>query len=262
MAVSADGHRWFVLNASPDIREQLARVPHEASPSEVRSIPIEAVVLTDAEVDHSLGLVLLREGRALDLYATDAVKTVLECDSHVLSVTRAFAAVRHIPLLLDTTVELHDRHGARVGLTIEAFAVSGDPPRFASAHTVGHTVGLAIRDARTEGVLVYVPGCGAFTPPVERRLREADAILFDGTFWTDDELVRLGISSATASDIGHVPVSGPDGSLPRLADSRASIRVYTHINNTNPMLLEDSPERRAVTAAHIVVGDDGMAFEV
>lgn len=264
IAVSPDGIRWFLINASPDVREQLARLAGPSGPpaATVRHVPVEAVLLTDGELDHSLGVVLLREARALALYATDAVARVLEHDSRILPTTRAFATVTVSPLPIDQSVPLRDRTGTASGLTAEAFTVQGDPPRFASDHAPGHTVGLVIRDSATGGSLAYVPGCGSMDEAVVRRLRGADAVLFDGTFWRDDELSALGISPHSARSMGHVPIDGPDGSLSVLASLPAAIRVYTHINNSNPVLIEDSAPRAAVNAAGLVVGDDGLTFTV
>jgi pyrroloquinoline quinone biosynthesis protein B len=165
-------------------------------------------------------------------------------------------------LELDTPVELRDRDGAPSGLTVEAFPVPGDPPRFASADMVGHTSGLLIRDTATGGTCVFLPGCGALDDALLDRLAGADLIFFDGTCWSDDELIRLGISERTATEMGHLPISGADGSLAQLARLRARRKVYTHLNNTNPILLERSPERRAVEEAGMVVGMDGMEFHV
>lgn len=265
LAVSADGAKWFLINASPDVREQLSRLPRTpAAPPDdtVRLVPIEAVILTDAELDHSLGIALLREARSLDLYATDAVAHILEHDSGILPTTRAFATVTVTTLVLGRPVRLRDRDGADSGLTVEAFSVDGDPPRFARRDDPGHTVGLMVRDAATGGTLAYVPGCGALDEALVGRLRTADAVLFDGTFWTDDELAALGISAQRAQAMGHVPISGAAGSLAMLAGLPAGVRVYTHINNSNPILLEDSPARGAVQAAGMVVGDDGLTFTV
>jgi pyrroloquinoline quinone biosynthesis protein B len=259
--VSPDGVRWFLINASPDVRQQLARLAGQGPAGNgVRHVPIEAVVLTDAELDHSLGIVLLREARTLAVYATDATTRILEHDSRVLATTRAFATVSVSPLVADEPVPLRDRTGAPSGLTAEAFVVAGDAPRFATEESLGHTVGLMIRDTATGGALAYVPGCGEIDEALANRLRAADAVLFDGTFWQDDELRALGISAISAREMGHVPISGSGGSLAMLATLPARVRVYTHINNSNPILAEDSAARAAVNAAGVVVGDDGMTF--
>lgn len=260
-AVTADGERWFLLNASPDVRAQLDRLrTHE--PEGVRQAPIEGVLVTDAELDHTLGLTLVREAGDLQVWATGAVLDVLREDSRILPVTEAFARIRVEALALDRPVELRYRDGSAAGLWVTAFAVPGDPPRFARRNHPGHTVGLLVQDRRSGGSLAFVPGCGGLADGLLARLEAADLVLFDGTFWDDDELVRLGVSDRTARQMDHLPVSGPGGSLEHLARLRRPRRVYTHINNSNPMLLEQSAERRAVTAAGLVVGDDGMRFDL
>lgn len=261
VAVSADGRRWFLCNASPDVREQLARLP--LAPAEAtRRNPVEGIVLTDAELDHTLGVVLLREGRTLRVHATDAVLRTLDRDSRILPVTRAFARVDTVTLPLDRAVPLAYADGTSSGIDVLAFAVGGDAPRFASEERTGHTVGLVLRDAATGGSTVFVPGCGLLDTAVLDRLGRADLVLLDGTFWDDGEPVRLGIGDRTATAMGHVPISGPDGTLGPLRSLAARHRVYTHLNNTNPVLLEASAERRAVRAAGVEVGKDGMQFEV
>lgn len=257
--MSADGERWFLLNASPDVHLQLARLPARV-PAGIRHVPVEGVVLTDAELDHTIGIALLREARYLQLCATAAVRRVIETDSRILPVTRAFAEVRLSELALEGTLSLCYRDGAASGLSLAAFAVPAGPPRFASEELPGHTVGLILRDAATGGSCAFVPGCGDLDSALLRRLAEVDLLLFDGTFWTDDELIALRIGERTARQMDHLPVGGPDGSLERLSGLPGRHRVYTHINNTNPMLLEDSPERAAVERRGLVVGADGMQF--
>ena len=261
-AVSIDGERWFLLNASPDVREQLGRLPVRA-PAGVRHVPVAGVVATDAELDHTLGIVLLREGRRLQLYATCAVRRVLEEDSRLLPVTRAFADVDVVELpAAGGPVPLAYTGGEPSGLAVETFPVPAGPPRFATAEQPGHTVGLVLRDGATGGACAFVPGCGGLDDDLLSRLAGTDLVLFDGTFWTDDELIRLGIGDRTARQMDHLPVSGPDGSLVQLTPLRGPRRVYTHMNNTNPMLIEDSPERAEVERAGLVVGMDGMRFEI
>ena len=261
-AVSVDGHRWFLLNASPDVREQLGRLPVEP-PDGPRYVPVAGVVTTDAELDHTLGIVLLREGRRLRLYMTCAVRQVLERDSSILPVTRAFADVEVVELPTQGgPVPLAYPDGTASGLSVETFPVPAGPPRFASEELPGHTVGLVLRDGATGGSCAFVPGCGGLDANLLARLGDVSLLLFDGTFWTDDELIRLGIGDRTARQMDHLPVSGPGGSLAQLRQLRTPHRVYTHINNTNPMLIEDSPERAEVERAGLVVGMDGMRFEV
>lgn len=261
LAVTEDGRRWFLFNASPDVREQIAQLSH-APVEGVRHVPIEGIALTDAELDHALGIALLREGRRLQLCATRSVLDTLTNDSRVLPVTQAFAQVAVRELELDVPVELQYADGSVTSLMIEPFAVAGDPPRFARSDIAGHTVGIMIRDRTTGGACAFVPGCGALDDALLDRLGGADVVLFDGTFWKDDELIELGIGNQRAEAMGHLPISGPGGSLSRLAALRSRHKVYTHINNTNRILLEDSEERRAVEEAGLQVGMDGMSFEV
>ena len=260
-AVSADGKRWFLLNASPDVRLQLGLLNGQA-PAGIRHVPVEGVIVTDAELDHTLGLALLREARQLSLYATDAVLGVLREDSRLLPVTEAFSEVTVTRLSLDNEVPLLYRDGTPSGLEVTAFGVAGDPPRFARREEAGHTIGLSLRDSKSGNTAAFVPGCGALDEKLLARLRGTDSLFIDGTFWDDAELLTLGISDRSARQMGHVPVSGKEGSLARLRDLPCRNRVYTHINNSNPMLLEDSPERREVEAAGILVGDDGMRFSL
>jgi pyrroloquinoline quinone biosynthesis protein B len=260
-AISSDGKRWFLLNASPDVREQLVCLPG-IMPSGVRHLPVEGIVTTDAELDHTLGLVLLREARALQLYATPAVRSVLEQDSRILPVTRSFAEVKVAEIMPFERSELRYRDGESSRLWITPFSVPAGPPRFARSAEPGHTVGLILEDEDTGATLAFVPGCGGVDDSLVRRLRDTDLVLFDGTFWSDDELIRLGISERTAREMDHLPVSGSGGSLERLMSLGRPQKIYTHINNTNPILLEDSPERAAVERAGFAVGADGMSFTI
>ena len=260
-AVSADGIRWFLLNASPDVREQLGRLPSH-SPEGSRHVPIEGIVVTDAELDHTIGIMLLREARRLRLCATGAVLRMLEEDSRILPVTRAFAEVNVTEMTPEFTTSLCHGDGSGSGLEVTSFAVAAGPPRFARADMPGHTVGLIVRETATGASCAFVPGCGDLDPSLLARLGAADLILFDGTFWTDDELIRLGIGDRTARAMDHIPISGPDGSLERLAALPSRHKVYSHINNTNPMLLEDSAERAEVERHGVQVGADGMRFSL
>jgi pyrroloquinoline quinone biosynthesis protein B len=258
-AVSVDGCRWFLLNASPDVREQFRHLPLRAIPdATVRHVPVEGVVLTDAELDHTLGIVLLREAGRLPIYATKAVAGILERDSRILETTRSFSDVPMTELSLNGPVQLYYRDGSASGLSVEAFVVPAGPPRFASRDEAGHTVGLLLRDGVNGTVCAFVPGCGGLDDGLLALLRNADAVLFDGTFWADEEMIVLGVGARTAREIDHLPIGGPGGSLEKLSALPCQHRVYTHINNTNPILIESSPERAEVARAGMVVGFDGL----
>jgi pyrroloquinoline quinone biosynthesis protein B len=228
----------------------------------VRLVPIEGIVTTDAELDHTLGIVLLREARLLQLYLTPAVRSILDQDSRILPVTRAFAKVGITEIPLEESLTLRYRDGKPSGISIQPFTVPAGPPRFAPDAAGGHTVGLMLRDETTGRTCAFVPGCGDLDEALLNHLGEADLLLFDGTFWSDDELVDLGISDRRAREMDHLPVSGPDGSLERLRNLSKTQKVYTHINNTNPMLVEDSAQRATVEREGFTVGLDGMSFTI
>jgi pyrroloquinoline quinone biosynthesis protein B len=258
VAVSADGERWFLLNASPDVRAQLALLPG-GEPSGSRRTPVEGIVLTDAELDHTVGLLLLREGGALPLYCTGAVAATLERDTRLLPILRAFATVPLTLLDSGSEIPLADHTGAAAGLSVEAFPVAGHAPRFARCDDPGATTGLLLRSGgRT---CAYVPGCATVDPALLERLAAADLVLFDGTFWSDGELAAVTGGSRSARDMGHLPIGGADGSLAPLSRLGARV-VYVHLNNTNPVLLEQSAERAQVVAAGLIVGADGMTFDL
>jgi pyrroloquinoline quinone biosynthesis protein B len=226
----------------------------------VRHVPVEGILLTDAELDHTLGIVLLRESRSLHLYLTRPVESILEADTRILPVTRSFADVRVTEMHPGKRTALRYRDGAASGLWARPCCVPAGPPRFASTSEEGHTVGLIIEDESTGGTCAYVPGCGDLGQTLLEELGQTDLVLFDGTFWSDDELIALGVSDRRAREMDHMPVSGPQGSLAALARLSRPEKLYTHINNTNPMLLEDSPEREAIDQAGLTVGSDGMRF--
>jgi pyrroloquinoline quinone biosynthesis protein B len=228
----------------------------------VRRLPIEGVLLTDAELDHTLGIALLREAGRLPLYATRSVLNVLECDSRLLPVTRAFAEVPVCTLPLIRPVRLRHSDGSASRLTVEACPVAGGAPRFASSEAEGHTVGLIVRDEDRGTGCAFFPGCGELDDRLLARLATVDALLFDGTFWTDEELIALGLGTRSAREMDHLPVSGPGGSLEQLAMLPCRHRIYTHINNTNPMLLESGPERARVEQAGLLVGFDRLQIDV
>jgi pyrroloquinoline quinone biosynthesis protein B len=243
------------------VREQLDCLPGPI-PTRIRHVAVAGIVATDAELDHTLGIVLLREARHLQLYATHAVRQILERDSRILPVTRAFAQVDVTEMELETQVPLSYSDGKASGISVLPFEVPAGPPRFATEHGAGHTVGLILHDEVSGGSCAYVPGCGELDRPLLERLGETDLLLFDGTFWTDDELISLGIGDRRAREMDHQPISGPGGSLSHLARLSRPTKVYTHINNTNPMLLEGSPEREQVERAGVAVGHDGMSFSI
>lgn len=263
VAISADGERWVLLNVSPDVRTQVARHPalHPRGP---RGTPIEAVVLTDGEIDHTLGLMLLRESAArLPVYAPAGVTALLGNEWPLYRVLSAYAGVEPRALDPGEPVALTDRGGTPLGLCCRATAVARRPPRYAHGAPPGvFDVGLRIEDERSGGILAYVPTAGAVDEAMTAVARGADLLLFDGTFWSNDELRAAGADAPTAREMGHVPVGGAGGSLALLPGLHVKRTVLVHINNTNPILTHGSPERAQVEAAGVVVGDDAMEFDL
>jgi pyrroloquinoline quinone biosynthesis protein B len=252
VAVSLNGTDWVVLNASPDIRAQLEANPRFA-PVGVRGSPVKAVVVTNADVDHIAGLLSLREGAAFDLWASVETHAVI-AGSPVFGVMSEVVARREMVL---------DQGFAPLpGLQIIPFAVPGKVALFLEAeqgagHRIGgQTVGLEISGGGKR--VYYIPGCAEVPDWLLDRVQGADLILFDGTVFTDDEMIREGVGTKTGARMGHVAVGGPGGTLDRFKGSRIGRKLLIHINNTNPVLRPDSPERVAVTAAGWEVAQDGI----
>jgi len=260
VAVSADRRRWFLLNASPDVHTQLGSCPDlqpTRGPDGSRVVPLQAVLLTDAELDHTLGLLLLREARSLVVHGTEATRRTLCEGTGLLRTLEAYCRVTWRPVVPGVGTPLAD------GLSYRAFDVpTTKPPRFATGTGTGRVVGYRLTDERTGRALVHLPVVQELTPEVCAELEDCACLLVDGTCWTDDELVRLGLAGRTSRAMGHMPISGPGGSLERLGALRIPRTVYTHVNNTNPILLEDSPERRVLEQHGVEVAVDGLELEV
>jgi len=251
VAVRGDRGPWFLVNASPDVREQLEGL-HPADPDAVRGTPIAGVLLTDAEIDHTAGLLLLREaGAPVQIFGSAEVRVALSDGFPVLTILQRYSGIDWHTLADGRETTLPGS-----SLTVEPFASGGDAPRYCDAEMEAR--GYVFRDRANEAVLCYVPGLARLDGAVRDRLAACDLALVDGTFWRDDELAQLGISTRSARDMGHVPLSGPDGSLEVLAGLRRPRTILVHINNSNPILLEDSPEREAVGRAGIEVAHDGL----
>lgn len=261
-AVSADAQRWFLLNASPDIRVQIESFDPLLPRGTVRGTPIQGILLTNGDLDHTLGLLMLREGERLSVHATSSVRRALDEGLHLTEVLDHYAGVQwHLPPA--TLAPLLCADGRSSGLSYAAFPVPGKLPRYREGRTSPHeddTVGYQLVEESTGKQLVYVPGLAALGQDVLIRLRDADALLLDGTFWSNDEMRAVGAGTTSARDMGHLPVGSADGSLSAMASLPAARKIYVHINNTNPMLREDSPQRRAVEQTGVEVGWDGLEF--
>jgi pyrroloquinoline quinone biosynthesis protein B len=256
LAISADGRDWVLLNASPDLGAQIRATPAlhpRRGESSGRDTPICAVVLTNGDVDHVAGLLTLREKAPLTVFATAETRAAVTANPLFAVLDPALVAWREIVL--------GEPFAPLPGLAVEAFTVPGKVPLYLEGATVeigtetGSTIGLSVRCAGAR--LDYVPGCAAVTPALSARLAGTDALLFDGTVYRDDEMLVEGVGSKTGRRMGHLPVGGSDGSLAALARVPAGRKIFVHINNTNPMLVDGSPERRAVEAAGWTVAEDG-----
>jgi pyrroloquinoline quinone biosynthesis protein B len=260
IAVSVDGRHWVVCNASPDIHQQIAQNPALQPHDGVRDSGIGAVILVDGQIDHSTGLLLLREHRApLEVWTTETVRDDLSSGLPILTVLQHFCGVHWHRIPVDG-VEFEIP--VLPGVLITALPVEGKPGPY-SAHRenprIGDNIGLIFRDPATGRQLFYSPGLAGVPPAVAKVLNDSDCVLVDGTFWSDDEMIRIGVSHKRARDLGHLPQSGPEGMAAVLSGlSRRTRRILIHINNTNPILDEAGAERAQLTAAGIEVAFDGM----
>jgi pyrroloquinoline quinone biosynthesis protein B len=255
LAVSSDGKRWFLLNASPDLREQIARSEFLHPREGLRSSPIAGVVLTGADVDCIAGLLSLRERQPFTIYATRAVHEVLSANPIFEVLDRELVARQAVPL--DTAIALDSR------LSLRLFAVPGKVPLYleggvpAPPITSGElNVGVAVSEG--PHTLYYIPGCAAVTPALAARVRNAELLYFDGTLWSDEEMIAAGLGTKTGRRMGHMSLSGPEGTIAAFRELGVHRKVLIHINNSNPVLLGDSAERAALVAAGWEVAHDGM----
>jgi pyrroloquinoline quinone biosynthesis protein B len=264
VGVSADGEHWFLMNASPDVRQQIERTPRLHPRGEPRHSPIAGAVLTNADVDHVAGLLTLREGQPLSVYATGRVHQVLSANSifNVLDAER----VERLALPIEQDVDLQLPGNRSAGISVTAFPVPGKVALWLEDLSAGpdlgteaeDTVGLKVANAATGRAFFYVPGCAAMPADLAQRLTGASLVFFDGTTWTDDEMRAAGVGAKTGRRMGHMSMSGPDGSIAAFAGLGVRRRVFIHINNTNPVLLRDSPERRQAEAAGWEIAEDGL----
>jgi pyrroloquinoline quinone biosynthesis protein B len=266
VAVSSDGRKWALLNASPDVRQQIAATPllQARSDKAVRTSPIAAVVLTSADVDHVAGLLCLREGQPFSIYATARVLTAL-ANNPIFNVLDP-ALVERIAVQLDQPFI----PGALESLSIESFVVPGKValwledgeagPGLGTAE--GDTIGLKVSEPVTGRFFYFIPSCAHVDRRLADRLSAAPLVLFDGTLFSDDEMIVRGLSSKTGTRMGHISMSGPEGSLAALGSLGISRRIFLHINNSNPVLRRESPERAMVETAGWEIAEDGMEIQL
>jgi pyrroloquinoline quinone biosynthesis protein B len=257
IAVSLDGERWLLINASPDLRQQFTeqrRLWPRAG--QLRSSPVHAVLLTGGEIDNVAGLLTMRERQPFSLWATPEVLALLDANPIFEALDRAI--VRRRPLALEQRVDIAGPEGA-LGIQVLAFAVPGKVPLYMEKQLAGGLAGQAIGLELSAGgkIFHYIPGCASLTPAIRRKIAGSSLLFFDGTLWRDDEMIALGTGSKTGSRMGHMSMSGPEGSIALLGDLNIGRKMYIHINNSNPALLADSPERAELARAGWEIAADG-----
>jgi len=259
IAVSLDRTRWYLVNATPDVNGQLNALADDDPEGPVRRSPVEAVLLTDAELDHTAGLLSLREGTGIAVYTTAWIH---RASAPILDVLAAYVPVERTELPAGRSVCLD----LQSGLYCRAIPTgSTKRPKYADPQLPADeaaVVGYRFSRGPDRPAVVYLPCVPELTDPLVAELSDADCAFVDGTCWSDDELSRVGLSAKTSRSMGHAPVSGPGGTLARLAAVGAGRRLYTHLNNTNPLLVEDSAQRREVESAGIDIAYDGLEIEL
>jgi len=264
IAVSADDRNWFLINASPDLRQQVTDTP-QLHPQEgaLRHSPIAGVILTNGEVDAVAGLLSMREGSPFTVYAHQRVLAILKANSifNVLSDKN----VKREAVEIDRSFALRLQDGTASGLEVLPFTVTGKGAWYlegqahpAGADGDGDTLGLRISESASCKHFYFIAACARVTPELKARISRAPLLFFDGTVWRDDELVAAGLGQKTGQSMGHIAMSGEDGAIASLADAGIGQKFFLHINNSNPALLHDSTERAALTTTGWKIPHNGM----
>jgi pyrroloquinoline quinone biosynthesis protein B len=268
VAVGDGDHAWFLLNTSPDLRLQIEATPALHPRNAGRDSPIASVLLTSGDIDQIAGLLSLRELQPFRIYCTPSIRRILQEDNSMFAMLNRVAdQVSWTEIASDGSFPLSTLAGNDSGISCTAFSLGNRYPAYVSRERTASlkreecSLGLMVTSS-SGGQLAYMPAVSAVDDSVLTRLEETDLLLFDGTFWSDDELIRVQGSGSTAREMGHIPISGAEGSLRKLAGLRRPRKVFLHINNTNPMLDESGPEYAQVRAAGWEVAEDGWSFEL
>ncbi len=257
LAVGSVKGDWAILNASPDLRMQLAATD-SLRPTGLREVPIRSVVVTNGDIDHIAGLLSMREKQPFRLFATPAIHAAIAANPVFDALDPA--VVERLPVQLNEAFTLVD------GISATLFPVPGKVPLYLEAGEVvtdlegEQTVGVALRSDRA--AIFYIPGCARMTADLANRLDGADYVFFDGTLWEDDEMIRQGLGQKTGRRMGHMPISGPDGSVAAFAGLRIGAKVFVHMNNSNPVVDAEHPAHRTVRDAGWIVAHDAMEFSL
>ncbi|RIZ70711.1 MAG: pyrroloquinoline quinone biosynthesis protein PqqB [Methylococcales bacterium] len=262
IAVSTDNKNWLLINTSPDIRSQLEAFPAIQPKEGVRDTGIKAILLIDSQIDHTTGMLMLREGKPLEVYCTDMVKQDLTTGFPLFTMLKDYCTVNHHDIPVDgssfTIPAIEDLRFYTQALKSKAPPYS--PHRY-DPHE-GDNIGVIIEQISTGKKVFYSPGLGEIEPHVMTAMQEVDCLLVDGTFWTDDEMCTQNISHKKAREIGHLPQSGPGGMIEVLSGVAKARKILIHINNTNPILDDDSEQRKILDAAGIEVAYDGLEIDL
>jgi pyrroloquinoline quinone biosynthesis protein B len=268
VAISNDDRTWFLLNTSPDLRAQIEATPALHPRNAGRDSPICGVLLTSGDIDQIAGLLSLRELQPFRIYCTPSIRRILQEDNSVFRMlNRVPDQVSWTEISSDASFPLRTAAENDSGIGCTVFSLGSRYPAYVSRERIASLkpeealLGLIVA-ASSGGRFAYMPAVPAVDDSLLQRLEDADLVLFDGTFWSNDELIRVQGSGSTAREMGHIPVSGAEGSLRRLAGLRRPRKVFVHVNNTNPMLDESGPEYREVCAAGWEVAEDGWSLDL
>lgn len=262
IAVSNDGENWVLFNASPDIRAQIEAFPAIQPKQGLRDTGIKAILLIDSQIDHTTGLLILREGTPLNIYCSEMVKQDLSSGFPVFEMLNKYCGVNHHNIPLDgsgfTISGIEDLRFYTHSLKSKA------PPYSPHRHDPhdGDNIGVTIEQVSSGKKVYYAPGLGEIEPHVRDAMQTADCLLVDGTFWSDDEMQKAGVGTKKAHEMGHLCQSGPGGMMETLDTLDKGRKILIHINNTNPILDEESAERQTLIDAGIEVAFDGMQIEL
>lgn len=265
IAVSDDGTDWVLINASPDILAQIKATPALQPGRKLRDTAIVAVMLMDAQIDHVTGLLMLREGKPIPLYCTASVWEDLSTGLPLTKVLSHYCGVDRQELLVDTDDAQAIQVPGIANISFTALPLKSKAPPYSprrNAPEPGDNVGLLIENTVNGKKLFYAPGLGEIEPHIMNAMREADCVLVDGTLWTGDEMIRLGLSKKTSADMGHLPQSGPGGMIEILDALESPRKILIHINNSNPILNENSDEAAMLARHDIEIAFDGMEINL
>ncbi|MBM4208650.1 MAG: pyrroloquinoline quinone biosynthesis protein PqqB [Gammaproteobacteria bacterium] len=262
IAVSSDNENWLLINASPDIRAQLGAFPAIQPKHGLRDTGIKAVLLIDSQIDHTTGLLMLREGKPLDVYCTEMVRQDLTTGFPIFTMLSHYCTVNHHPVPIDggsfTIPAIADLRFYTQALKSKA------PPYSPHRHDPhdGDNIGLVIEQISTGKRVYYAPGLGEIEAHVMTNMLNADCVLVDGTFWTEDEMIDLSLSKKKAAEMGHLPQSGHGGMIEVLDKVTKARKILIHINNSNPILDEASQAHRQLLQAGIELAYDGLEIDL